>query len=80
VTASVAGALLLVLIGVAFLCAATVGWWRLGEDPSSWVLRVTGVVIDVLVGLVALADGFVSVIGEPERVVVWSVGSAVLVV
>jgi hypothetical protein len=62
------------------MCAAIVGFWRLGEDPSSRVLRVTGVVIDVLVGLAALADGFVCVIGEPERVVVWSLGSAALVV
>jgi hypothetical protein len=80
VTASVAGSLLLVLIGVAFLNAATLAWWRLGKDPSSRVLRLTGVVIDVLVGLAALADGIVSVIGEPERVVVWSIGSAALVV
>jgi hypothetical protein len=79
VTASVAGSLLLVLIGVAFLCAGTSGWWRLRKDPSSRVLRLTGVVIDVLVGLAALADGFVSVIGEPERFVVWSIGSAALV-
>jgi hypothetical protein len=63
-----------------FLCAATVGWWRLGEDPSSRALRITGVVIDVLVGLAALADGIVSVIGERERIVVWSVGSAALIV
>jgi hypothetical protein len=62
------------------MCAAIVGFWRLGEDPSSRVLRVTGVVVDVLVGLAALADGFVSVLGEPERVVVWSIGSAALVV
>jgi hypothetical protein len=80
VTASVAGSLLLVLIGVAFLTAATLGWWRLGKDRSSRVLRVTGVVIDVLVGLAALADGIVSVIDEPERIVVWSIGSAALVV
>ena len=78
--ASVAGSLLLVLIGVAFLSAATVGWWRLGKDPSSRVLRLTGVVTDVLVGLAALADGIVSVLGEPERVVVFSIGSAALVV
>jgi hypothetical protein len=80
VTASVAGSLLLVLIGVVFLCAATVGWWRIGEDPSSRTLRITGVVVDVLVGLAALADGIVSVIGERERIVVWSVGSAALIV
>jgi hypothetical protein len=49
-------------------------------QQGSRVRRVTGVVIDVLVGLVALADGCVSVIGEPERVVVWSIGSAALVV
>ena len=80
VTASVIGSLLLVLIGIAFLCAAILGWWRLGEDPSSRVRHLTGVVVDVLVGLAALADGVVSVIGEPERVVVWSIGSAALVV
>ena len=79
-TASVAGALTLVLVGVAFLCAALVGWWRLGEDPSSRPRRITGAVVDALVGVVALADGAVSVIDEPERVVVWSVGSVVLVI
>jgi len=31
----------------------------------------TGAVVDLLVGAVALGDGAVSVIGEPERVAVW---------
>lgn len=78
-TASVVGSLLLVLIGVAFLCAATVGWWRLREDPSSRARRITGAVIDVLVGIAALADGTLSVVDEPERVLVWFIGSAALV-
>ena len=78
-TASVAGSTLLVLIGVAFLGAAVAGWWRSGEDPSMRTLRRTGVVIDLLVGLAAVGDGIVSVIGEPERAIVWSVGSAALV-
>ncbi len=77
-TASVIGSGLLILIGVVFSCAALVGWWRLGEDPSSRARRIAGAVVDLLVGAVALADGAVSVIGEPERVVVWSAGSAVL--
>lgn len=77
-TATVAGSLLLFPIGVAFLCAAIVEWWRLRGDASSRVLRVSGVVIDVLVGFAALVDGFVSVAGEPERVAVWSIGSGAL--
>lgn len=78
-TASVAGSMLLVLIGVAFLAAAVVGWWRSGEDPAMRSLRRTGAVIDLLVGLAAVGDGIVSVIGEPERAIVWSVGSSALV-
>jgi hypothetical protein len=79
VIASAAGSLLLVLTGVAFLCAAIIGWWRHGEDPSSRSRRLTGVVIDLLVGLAALGDGTLSVVDEPERVVVWAVGSAALI-
>jgi len=40
----------------------------------------TGAVVDLLVGAVALGDGAVSVIGEPERVAVWSAGSVALAV
>lgn len=79
-TASAAGSLLLVLTGIAFLCAAIIGWWRLGKDEATRSRRLTGVLIDLLVGLAALGDGTVSVIGEPERIIVWSVGSAALVV
>jgi len=78
--ASAVGSLLLLLIGVAFLCAALVGWWRAGEDPSSRRRHLVAVVVDLLVGVAALGDGAVSVLGEPERVVVWSIGSAALVV
>ena len=78
--ASVVGSLLLLLIGVAFLCAAVVAWWRVGEDPSSRSRHLVAVVVDLLVGVAALGDGAVSVLGEPERVVVWSIGSAALVV
>ena len=78
--ASVAGSLLLLLIGVAFLCAALIGCWRVGEDPSSRSRHLVVVVVDLLVGLVALGDGIVSVIDEPERAVVWSIGTAALVV
>ena len=80
VIASVVGSLLLLLIGVAFLCAALVGWWRAGEDPWSCRRHLVAVVVDLLVGVTALGDGAVSVIGEPERVVVWSIGSAGLLV
>jgi hypothetical protein len=38
------------------------------------------VVIDLLVGLAALDDGTLSVVGEPERGVVWLMGSAALAV
>jgi heme A synthase len=80
-TASAAGSLVLVLVGVAFLAAAVLGWWRIDpDDEASRVRRTTAVLIDLLVGLAALGDGTVSVIGEPEGVVVWSVGSAALVV
>lgn len=34
--------------------------------------------VDVLVGAVAIADGTISVLGEPERILVWSLGSAAL--
>ena len=78
-TASVAGSLLLELVGVGFLCAALVTWWRLGEDPAARPRRLIGMVVDVLVGVVALADGTISVLGEPERILVWSAGSAALV-
>jgi peptidoglycan/LPS O-acetylase OafA/YrhL len=77
---SVAGSLLLLLIGVAFLCAALAGWWRAGKDPSSRRRHLVAVVVDLLVGFTALADGTVSSIDEPDRVVVWSIGSAALVV
>jgi peptidoglycan/LPS O-acetylase OafA/YrhL len=79
-SASVAGSLLLLLIGVAFLCTALVGWWRAGEDPWSRRLHLVAVVVDLLIGVTALGDGTVSVLGEPDRVVVWSIGSAALVV
>jgi hypothetical protein len=80
-TASVAGSLLLVLTGIAFLTAAVVGSWRLDtDDPSSRSRRLTAMVVDLLIGLAALGDGIVSVIGEPERVVVWSTGSVALAV
>ena len=79
-SASVAGSLLLLLIGVVFLCAALVGWWRAGEDPSSRRRHLVAVVVDLLVGVTALADGTVSSIDEPGRVVVWSIGSAALLV
>lgn len=79
-TASVAGSLLLVLIGIAFLCAGINGWFRVGEDAAFRSRRLTAVIIDLLVGLAALGDGTLSVVGEPERGVVWLVGSAALVV
>lgn len=78
-TASVAGSLLLVLIGVGFWCAALVAWWRIGEDPAARTRRLVGMVVDLLVGAVAIADGTISVLGEPERILVWSLGSAALV-
>jgi hypothetical protein len=79
-TASAAGSLLLVLTGIAFLTAAVIGSWRLNADGSARSRRLTAVVIDLFVGLAALGDGIVSVLGEPERVVVWSVGSVALVI
>lgn len=77
-TASVAGSLLLVLVGVGFWCAALVTWWRLGDDPAARTRRRLGMLVDVLVGAVAIADGTISVLGEPERILVWSLGSAAL--
>lgn len=80
-TASVAGSLLLVLIGVGFWCAALITWLRVGDDQdlTGRSRRVVGLFVDVLVGAVALVDGTLSVLSEPERVLVWSVGSVALV-
>jgi hypothetical protein len=80
VTASLLGAVLLVLVGVAFLAASLTQWWRLDEDPSSRRRRVLGCVIDLLVGGAAITDGALSVLDHPARVAVWSAGSAVLVI
>lgn len=79
-TASLLGAVLLILIGVAFLAASLTQWWRLYEDLSLRRRRVLGCAIDLLVGLVAISDGALSVIDHPARVAVWSAGSAVLVI
>lgn len=79
-TASAVGSLILVLIGAAFLGAAIHEWSRLRPGDPSRPRRITSVVIDLLVGVAALGDGTLSVIGEPGRVVVWSVGSVVLAV
>lgn len=78
-TASVAGAMFLVLVGVTFLCAALVGWWRVGEDPAARSHRLAGALVDLFIGLAALGDGAVSVIDEPERLIVFSAGSVALV-
>jgi hypothetical protein len=77
-TASAVGSLILVLTGVAFLGAAAHEWSRLRPDDPSRGRRLTGLVVDLLVGLAALGDGALSVVGEPERVVVWSAGSVAL--
>jgi heme A synthase len=75
-----AGSLLLLVIGIAFVSVAVVGWRRRTDDPSVRARRLAGVVVNLLVGVVALADGAMSAIDEPARIVVWSIGSAALLV
>jgi bacteriorhodopsin len=74
-----AGSVLLLVIGIAFVSVAVVGWRRT-DDPSVRARRLAGVVVNLLVGVVALADGAMSAIDEPARIVVWSIGSAALLV
>ncbi|MCD2195246.1 hypothetical protein LQ327_17905 [Actinomycetospora endophytica] len=78
-SASAAGSLILVLVGVGFLAGAIREWSRRRHDDTPRGRRTTGLVIDLLVGAAAVADGALSVVGEPERVIVWSVGSVALV-
>ncbi|MCD2191150.1 hypothetical protein [Actinomycetospora soli] len=73
------GAVVLFLVGVLFLGVAARGCWarRTGAVPTPG--RLTSGV-DVLVGTVALADAASSVADHPARLLLWSGGSAVLVV
>jgi hypothetical protein len=74
-SASSLGSLVLIVVGVAFLTAAALVFRRARSDPGArW-----GLAIDVLVGLVALADGVTSTLQSPDQLVVWSVGTAALV-
>lgn len=78
VTASAGGVVLLFLVGLAFLGAAVWGWSHRPEVPDG--RRTLGIAVDVLVGVVALTDAAVSVVDEPARLLLWTGGSAVLVV
>src|ERR1700748_1218414 len=74
---SVLGGAFLLVVGIGFLAAALAAWSRRNDAdrPSS----TSAVVIDVLVGGVAVVDAGLSVVDEPARAVLWWCGSAVLV-
>lgn len=78
VSATVGGAVVLFLVGLAFLGAAVWSWTRRPDEPD--LQRSLGIAVDVLVGVVALVDAAISVVDEPGRPALWMAGSVVLVV
>lgn len=77
-TPSTAGGVLLLLVGTAFLVAAAWTWLHGDGEPD--LRRSLGIAVDVLVGLVALADGLVSFGGGPAQLPLWAAGSAALLI
>ncbi|WP_157647757.1 hypothetical protein [Actinomycetospora chiangmaiensis] len=73
------GAVILFLVGAAFLGAAARGCWtrRTGARRTQGRLAIG---VDVLVGVVALGDAATSVVDQPSRLLLWGGGSVVLVV
>lgn len=79
-TASIGGALALLVVGIGFLSAGALGWLRRGEGEPDQQRRWLGVGVDVIVGSVALVDAGMGVLDAPARVTLWVAGSVALVV